>query len=350
MSDYKELTEALALVKELCTIEQIQGLLRIYKSSKDVRITAENKDELVDRNVRAALEAKAIKIEEVFDLIRSSEENGNQHIFYYRPKFKRIGDDLTYDNVAERLWHAQRKTIISGFPAIRLKPNDFHYSDFSVKSKTREEKNPKDWVLKIYGHTLITRSTGETEKRGEHTFWREYVEEPLRIVLLARWNSPDLLELRVQRNESRKRVDGWHRKLWEMLNPALVRGQFDEWELSKPMSRLVREQQQNDSVYTFRDARVVDEEAGVQATFQTQSDGGNLFASIEARESVKNFLKAKSDLNGLTITWHPRSNGVPEKDLRMLLGANEPHELVVLAHCSSEDLDYVTNQLRRSSK
>lgn len=349
MADYKELEEALALVKQLCTIEQIQSLLRTYKSSKDVRVSAENKDLLVDRNVREALESNVVKIGEVFDLIRSSEENGNQHIFYYKPKSKRIADDLTFDNVAERLWHGERKRILSEFPAIRLKPNDYRYSDFRVKPKRRDEKNPKDWVLKVYGHALITRSTGEVEKRGEYSFWREYVEEPLRIVLLARWNYPDLLELRIQRNESRKRVDSWHNKLWEMLNPALIRSQFNEWSLEKAMGKLIREQQSNNDLYTFRDASIIDQ-TGVHATFQTESDEGNLFASLETRESIKRFLDAKSDCDDLTVTWLARTSGVPSKDMRTLLGANKPHGIVVLAHCSSGDLDYVTSQLRRFSK
>lgn len=349
MSDYKELEEALGLVKALSTVEQIQKLLRLYKTSKDVRVSAENKDTLVDRNLREALEAGAVKVQEVFDLIRSSEENGNQHVFYYKPKTRRIAEGLTYEAIASQLWGAQWEKMVADFPAIRLKPNDYRYSDFRVKPKRLEEKNPKDWVLKVYGHNLVTRFTGKIEQRGQNTFWREYVEEPLRIVLVARWNYPDLLELRVQRNESRKRVEGWHNKLWEMLKPALVRSQFDEWELAKPMGRLIREQQRNNSIYTFRDASIVDQ-IGVHATFQMETDQGNLFASIETREAIKGFLDADGNCNGLTITWHPRSNAIPEKDMRTLLGANDPHEMIALAHCSSEALDYVTNQLRSSSK
>jgi hypothetical protein len=74
MGDYKELEDALSLVKKLCTADQIQNLLRSQKGQEGVRITAENKDELVDRNLRGALEAKAIEVEQVFELIRSAEE------------------------------------------------------------------------------------------------------------------------------------------------------------------------------------------------------------------------------------------------------------------------------------
>lgn len=345
MSAYKELEDALSLVKDLCTAEQIQALLRTRKGQEGVRITAENKDVLVDRNLREALEARAIEVEQVFELIRSAEENGNQHIFYYKPKSKAIADAITFESIAERLWKRDWKETVEAFPAIKLRPNTYQYSDFR-----RHSTKPKDWILKIYGHMLLTRFTGKTEHRGDY-IWKEFVEEPLRIVLLARWNSTaGLLEIRVQRNESKMRVIEWHEKVWEMLKPALVKTQFDEWTLSKAMAQLITNQSENSRLYNFRDASVLDANAGVHVSFETVLDDGNLFTSIETRDSLNKYLEAKSECNGLTVTWVGQSSGTPVKELRTLLGARKPHELIVMAHCSDKDLDYVTDQLRRFNK
>ncbi len=345
MGDYKELEDALSLIKNLCTAQQIQDLLRTRKGQENVRITAENKDELVDRNLRQAVESGAIEIEKVFDLIRSSEENGNQHIFYYKPKSRAIADALTFESIAKQLWRANWKETVDNFPAIRLKPNDYQYSDFR-----QHATKPKDWILKIYGHTVLTRFTGKIEHRGDNIFWKEYVEEPLRIVLLARWNSVGLLEVRVQRNESRRRINEWQTRVWDMLKPALVRAQFDPWLLSKSMAQLIEKQVENNKVYSFRDASVVDTAAGVHVSFEAVLDDGNLFASLETRDSLQKYLNAKSDCNGLTVTWMKQSNGKPQREMRTLLAARERHEMIALAHCSGEDLDYVTDQLRRFNK
>ena len=145
--NYKELEEALLLVENLCTTEQIQNLLRSRKDDKNVRVTAETKEELVNRNLKAAVESKAIEIKNVFDLIRSSEENGNQHIFYYKPKSRHIAEALTFESIAQQLWKMNWKETLESFPAIKLKPNNFQYSDFRLHSK-----RDKDWILKIYGH------------------------------------------------------------------------------------------------------------------------------------------------------------------------------------------------------
>jgi hypothetical protein len=344
MSAYKELEDALSLVKKLCTTEQIQDLLRTRKGHENVRITAEKKDDLVDRNLREAVENRAIKVEEVFELIRAAEENGNQHIYYYKPKSKAIADAITFESIAERLWKRNWKETVEGFPAIRLLPNTFQYSDYR-----RHPTKPKDWILKIYGHTTLTRFTGKVEWQDEHTFTKEYVEEDLRIVLLARWNSTaGLLEIRVQRSESRTRMQDWHVKVWGMLSPALVTSQFDRWELSKAMAQLVKNQTANKEVYNFRDARVID--AGVKVSFEAIEDEGTLFSSDETRQSLGRYLAANGECNGLTVTWLKQSSGKPQKDLRTLLAARERHEMIVFAHAPGEDLDYVTDQLRRFNK
>jgi hypothetical protein len=78
MANYKERDDTLALVYDHATTEQIQALLRTQKGHENVKITAENKDQVVYRNLRDAVDSRAIDIEKVFDLIRDSEENGSQ--------------------------------------------------------------------------------------------------------------------------------------------------------------------------------------------------------------------------------------------------------------------------------
>ena len=100
--DHRELKDALLLVGELSTTDQIKEVLRRRKGEDGVRLTAETKEDLVRRNLREAVEAKAVGLDDVFELIRSGEENGNQHIFYYRPKVRRIAETLTIDTMRDK--------------------------------------------------------------------------------------------------------------------------------------------------------------------------------------------------------------------------------------------------------
>ena len=346
MATYKELDEALSLVENLCTTEQIADLLRKHKGTKSIRITAETKEDLVRRNLRTAVESKALDIKEVFDLIRSSEENGNQHIFYWRPTNSKLASALTIEHIASQLWGGNWEKVVGAFPSIRLKPDDYKYSDFRAVST----RKPKDWTLKVYGQKTVVRATGKTKPEAPGVFWREFVEESLRIVLSARWNYPDLLEIRVQRNESRKRIEEWHEQVWKMLSPALVRSQFAQWPLSVPMKRIALEADKNSEIYEYRDAGVLDKGEDVAATFQSVSDQGNLFKSEQTRESIKSFLDAGGSLNGLAVKWKANPNSEPKEELRVLLNAKESNEMIVSGRCAAGDLDYVTDQLRAFSK
>src|ERR1035438_5397775 len=122
MTHQRDLDEALSLVERLCTADQVRGLLRTKKGDDNVRISAEDKEELVRKNLRNAVESKAIEIDKVYGLIQDSEENGNQHIFYYRASQK-LAEALTFDHVAKQLWGASWSKAVAEFPSIRLKPD-----------------------------------------------------------------------------------------------------------------------------------------------------------------------------------------------------------------------------------
>jgi len=341
MSKTQELEEALNTIEELCTTEQIKELLRQSKKEDDeVKISAEKKHDLVHVNLKAAVEAKLISLESLFGLIRASEENGNQHVFYYKAS-RQLAATLSYQQIGQRIWGDNYSKKLETFPSAKVVPNSYRVADFRGVGQNK----PNDWILKIYGHAFVARATGEEEERATNRLWREFIVEPLRIVLVARWNSPDLLEIRVQRNESRRRIESWEEEIWKTLGSALVKSQFSPWVLRKQMGRLITENEKNALVYTFRDASLIDK-TGVHATFQTESDQGSLFASEETKSAVKNYMDSESECSGLTITWLQRGSTGPKKQLRTLLGSKASNEMIVFGHCYSGDLDYVTDQLR----
>jgi hypothetical protein len=352
MANYKEVDETLALVKDFATTEQIQNLLRTRKES--VRITGENKDQIVDRNLREAIEKRVIDIENVFDLIRDAEENGNQHVFYFKAKSRAIAEALAFEKVVPRLFGPNwEKKLEDEFPQIKLKPNDFKVSDFR-----QHKKKPKDWIYKIYGQLTVEKQTNEEEREGTTSLWRKFEFESLRIVLLARWNSgPDLLEIRVQRDSSHRKVEGWHNVVWDKLNPHIMRRQFDPWPLSKIMANVIRKHAQNSKLYNFRGAKLGDG-AGNQATFESEAER-DLFTTSEMTLSVESLMKRDPD--GLVVTWLTQNSGGPSKELRTPLGIKQSdsmrrfvgdlsNEIIISAHCTAEDVDYVTGQLRSFSR
>lgn len=334
--------EMYRLVEGMCTADQIQRLLRSAKGEKDVRITAENKSDLIERNLRAAVASGALSWDQVYGLVRDAEENGNQHIFYFRPKAKNLVDcSPTFEMVAKQLWGATWEKKMS-FPNVNLKQNSFVYGDFRLWNPTLKSR---DWMLKLYGHMKFDRFTGKEKEEGSRLY-KEFVREDLRIVLMARWNNPDLLELRVQRDESTRRVKSWIDQLWLMLGGALRKEDFLPWDLSKARRRMIDEEDKNQDVYSFRDTRLEDSLSN-RVSFETYATQGNLFASIEAKEAIHDILDGRdSRCTHLSVGWLPRKDGVPSEEYRTLLGHRETNEVIFGGHCSAKEIDYVTDKLR----
>jgi hypothetical protein len=162
--------ELFRLVERFCTTEQVKDLLRSAKGQKDVRITAENKENLITRNLRDAVNSRALSLEQVYTLVRTAEENGNQHFFYYKPRTKDIVSSLSYDSVAKRLWGPNWEKKVSSFPNVNLKENSFIYADYRYWSPAQK---PRDWMLKVYGHMQFDRFTGN-EKEENARLYKEF--------------------------------------------------------------------------------------------------------------------------------------------------------------------------------
>lgn len=133
-----------------------------------------------------------------------------------------------------------------------------------------------------------------------------------------------------------------------MLAPALVLGQFDAWDLKEPMTRIILEHEKHAKIYTFRDASIDD--MGVHANFQAYSDEGDLFASQRSIDAIKSYIRADGDCRDLSVNWLANPNSAPQSEIRTLLGARAPGEMIVSGHCLPGDLDYVTDQLRSFGK
>jgi hypothetical protein len=222
-----------------------------------------------------------VPLEDVWNLIRAAEENGGQHIYYYKLKAN-LQKFLHPDSVAERLFGGAWKKKLDSFPDISLKPEGYVVSDFrALKAK------PLDWVYKIYGHTILIKPTGNTKPKENGRFWREYQDVPLRSVLVVRWNYPDLLEVRIQSDDSRKRTDDWQVVVWKHLQGALSKEQITPWSLSKALNKMVIDCKKHITLYSFRDAGVLDKDGKVLAHFETVSDQGDL---LESQRSIDNLI------------------------------------------------------------
>lgn len=339
----QQFTEELAkLVSVWCSVEQIAQLLRGAKDRSDeVRVSAPKKEVLIDKNLRQAVESGAVPIDKVYDLVREAEENGSQHIFYYR---RSAEVDLSMGEIGSQLWGAKWAEKME-FPRIDLVENEFIFADFHAWNA---ELKPNDWVIKIYGHEYVDRPTEKIEELGDNRFTREFYREARRIVIVIRWNNPGILEVRIPQTDSKKRVKRWLERAWLMINPALSHKAFSPWNLKKARRQMIGEQNKNGNIYRFSTTRVVDGDHNV-ASFEGYDPQVPLFDSQGVADSVKILLN-EGECTNLYATWLTGKNPYPSRELNTLIGHNEPNEIVISGYCSARDVDYVTDQLRHFNR
>jgi hypothetical protein len=333
-----ELTEGLAkLIYEFCAVEQIAQLLRDAKdASEEVRVTAPKKQVLIQKNLRTAVEAGAIPLDKVYNLLREAEENGNQHIFYYR----RTGQPGSLEEVATRLWGANWRKKME-FPRSHLVENEFIFADLHSWNAVLK---PHDWVLKIYGHEFVDRYTNVITSIGDNRFSHEFYREARRLVIVVRWNNPGILEIRIPLTESKRRRTEYLQKAWLMIAPAFPPTEYSPWKLTKSRGRMIAEQKKNERVYHLSHTRVEDENHNI-GTFECHDPQGHLFAEQKMVESVKKLIEGGQCVN-LRVHWHVGKNPFPSRELSTLIGQSESNEVVLGGYCGSRDVDYVTDQLR----
>lgn len=331
-------------IAKQCNAEQIRDFLRPYKeaseeASKEITVSS-RKDDLI-AILRRGVAKGFFTLNAVINLLRECEENGQQHVFYFRPKnqaVRRLCRD--FDAIMSRIhgdeWEEE-------YPIFEFRPESYQWVDF----RCGLDGKPRDWIAKAYGHERYFERIDiawPTPDRRVETFSAQTVN----VVCLARWNDDDLLEIRVdsQRLDSVKAREERLGQVWNLLENALSKEDFEPWELGCARSFMAKNRRGHED-FELGDLRLLDTDGGV-ATFKTSVETESV-DDLPARTEAVNALAAVSDCDVLSIHWKIPSNK-PDGGLFTLstiCGGRFTHELIVRARTSSMAIDHVTNKLRQ---
>jgi hypothetical protein len=331
----------LDLIQKNCTIEQVKSILRPALGNKNVKVSAPTHEELVQVNLRSALDSHSLDVEKVYELLRESEENGPQHIFYFRCASKDVQSLLNLEYMRKAIFGSKAPPE----PRLDHKPNGFLISEVRAWSS----RKPADWAVKIYGHEAREVPTGEVDRSNPARIARYYRIEEFRFVLLARWNSPEILELRVPATDSRQRLEGWRNYLYETLRQAIPFDRVLPWGLSRVSRRLFDERGKHPTVYSLGDAKLEDEFHNIYS-IQSYAPDADLFSGLAADSAAKGVLEHNGIHKAQRALWLKQPDDGFNTDISTLIGARQENEIVFSRHQNSRGIDYVTQQLRSFGK
>jgi hypothetical protein len=210
-------------------------------------------------------------------------------------------------------------------------------------------RKPADWALKIYGHEIREIATGEVIRESSTRILRVYTPVESRFVLLARWNAPDLLELRVPVADSRLRIEAWKRQLESTLREIVPFDRFKQWGLAEVSRRLFDEKDKHTKLYTLGDAELEDEFHNLYR-IQSYVPDTNLFGGLAADSAAKGVLEHNGSHKAQRVLWNKQGDLGFQSDISTMIGARLENEVIFSRHQNSRGIDYVTQQLRSFGK
>ena len=322
--------------------------LRKYKEDfPDEFHISGTKDQLVDQ-VRQGVFNRRIEEADVIKFMQEAEENGDQRIFYFVPRSKKILDLCRDGKAIAQLLFGQRWHETQGFPVLTPVRGAYTVADFRVGVRSK----PKDWILKVYGTKLTRRQVGRVPT-GINSYNIQIKEVLQRSICLARWDDrgPDgLLELRVTLSARKERVPLDVNAIWARLQGAFAREEFEPWDLTVPLRWMLDNQEHDRRVYRLGSVRISDPADGTIA-FHPHGDDESVSDAPSRHNAIKDLIKAGSRCKSIVVTWLAGASGEDLKDdLRTYLGPTATNELVIGAGTTGKAIDYVTEKLRHYRK
>lgn len=346
-----KLEDLYELVLDYCNLEPIKTLLREHKQDEglpevlrdDIRISGKNARSIVTENLKNAVTNGAIPESAVFHLLQEAEENGNQHIFFFRARNKASRATLANADAIRKALLGQNSQASATIPSLTLLPMGFTWSDFRDYGKT-------GWIAKLYGHATKEEEADEKKDASERSRWVKFVQKDIRQVFLVRWrNQPGILELRVPAGNAKRGLDELKHELSQAVDVDTL---CVPWELNS-VRRVVFQQRDavgNADLYECSNWQAIDAESYV---LQGGPHSQNPDQQVQAASATRQLIEAvaasdEHEKQKLVIHWKPTESNGLKKSLRTILGTvANTHEMIVTAQASSRALDDVVDQLLR---
>lgn len=329
--------------------DQVYGLLRQvtilavvsdFLESKGLPHSASSWDSTAEKRLLPAIEAQALSIEELVDLLAGVEESGRQHVFLYSMSAKSARTVIDQERVLG-VMRAQGLEALIGHRRVLDKPDKPTFVDVR-------------WEQGIGGLALViklvkkrfSRQKISSEKAGTiETVRYEHKEE--RAVSLLKVHSGGLVEVRIGSQSSSSQYRAELDEFWEMVGPFLSEDQVNLVSLGVAKSRMWDERAQLADVLAFTSSTLTNDQ-GTALTATSRRKDGNLSCDEGASFSLNGFKERKGYCESSNVWFLPKDGG-PIRNLHVLLGG-ELHEFAITVHCHKHEYDYVLAKIREFNR
>tara|TARA_A100000171_G_scaffold51156_1_gene64581 strand:- start:2242 stop:3279 length:1038 start_codon:yes stop_codon:yes gene_type:complete len=343
------------MVHTSATYSEVKQLLSDAKllDRDRVKLSASNKSDLINVNLSDAVKNGVIPKHKVAALVQNAEENGKQHVFYFKAKSRTVANKYSKTSTIGKQLFTKKE--LASFPLFVEMPREYKWIDFRTQ-ETGNLSNDVVWMAKAAGVEQVEVTLDSNQRIDSTRFAIVKQLEDARVVLVALLRSSGLLEIRVsQVDVGGDKFIQIYDHFIAMLGDAIDMDDFEYLDFDVVRKNLFNRRVRNAKLYELGNARLRDLANG-SAQIVTSGRGDRLSNEPIRIEAVKSYLKEGRVLDSLVVFFLKNSkiNGLEEKDVRIVVGPRrstaERNEVFVSAQATRATMDYVTAQLIKFSK
>lgn len=296
-------------------------------------------------NLNAAILNGSISASDLHALIAEYEENGDQHIFFYKVPESPLFDRITsFEKASSDLFGLNWGKSIK-FPSYSKPGMELEWIDFRKGRDSHEI-----WVGKLHLEETGFRNAGE-KKRISGTQYEQPMEIcKYRVVFVVRMLMDGILEVRISRdgNTSFKVMNERLNSAWEALDSLVKLRQVSPWDLAGSRTKQLRtslaDVGKNSLSYSVVGCSLQDSEDG-SVKF---SANGSIFQAAASQTAMRAFIQDSSGTcKSLAIKLMKiRSENKLRTDLRVAIGGHSTNEVVILSKIDANAFRYVAEHLK----
>ena len=157
---------------------------------------------MVFQHLKEAIQSDGALADAAVDMLVDSEESGQQHIFFYKPKSEDVRAKTSDPDTVATLLFGPNWTEEAGFPLVLARPQNEGWADFRTGPTGALGSG---WTAKLYSGQLRWESQGKTPTDAETQIeiWKRRLSRDIKLV---RWHADGLLELRLPQEANRKEL------------------------------------------------------------------------------------------------------------------------------------------------
>lgn len=317
------------LISQVTSLSVVSDFLR----ARDLPHSGGSWESLFEKRIEPALQEGRLTAAELIELLRSVEEYGKQHVFFYL-----LERDAAAELIApKRVGHVLTQLEVSD---LLDQPRVFDMPKAPTFVDVRWQNNDSELVIK----EVLTKESFEFAGETEHgdTIQRTFKRVRERVVNIGVLRKNGTFELRLFSRRGSSKYDDDVKQITHRWKPFLDIATFAPISFSKAKAKLWTDRKLLAKQIRYSDVVVSNDDNISLRAFGKVFDA-DLAGNEPAQNSLDSFLGKDGYFDSSNI-WFIQGKVVPARDIHVLLqGAS--NEVVIPTNCSQVDYDYVLSQL-----